>query len=96
MGPDNTPYAGGVFKIIIQLGPAYPLFPPTIHFKTKIYHANINLNGVLCLDILKEKWNPILSISKVLLSIVSLLDDPNPIISCNPEISKLFLTDNGI
>ena len=96
MGPDNTPYAGGVFKISIQISSFHPFRPPKIFFKTKIYHANINLNGVLCLDILKEKWNPILSISKVLLSIVSLLDDPNPIISCNPEISKLFLTDNGI
>lgn len=77
-GPSDSPYAGGVFKVRIQFPIDYPFKPPRIQFTTKIYHPNINTEGFICLDILKQNWSPALTISKVLLSILSMLTDPNP------------------
>jgi ubiquitin-conjugating enzyme E2 D/E len=78
IGPEDTPYSGGVFKLSIDFPSHYPFTPPKICFKTKIYHCNINAQGKICLDILKTNWSPALSISKVLLSISSLLAECNP------------------
>lgn len=78
MGPCDSPYQGGVFFLSVRFPQQYPFKPPAVKFLTKIYHPNINANGNICLDILKENWSPALTISKVLLSICSLLCDPNP------------------
>ena len=93
MGPDDSPYVGGVFFLNIHFPPDYPFKPPKVNFTTKIYHANINSNGSICLDILKDQWSPALTISKVLLSISSLLTDPNPDDPLVPEIATLYKND---
>lgn len=78
IGPPGSVYEGGVFFLDIHFTAEYPFKPPKVTFKTRIYHCNINSQGVICLDILKDNWSPALTISKVLLSICSLLTDCNP------------------
>uniref|UniRef100_A0A0D9VBG6 E2 ubiquitin-conjugating enzyme n=1 Tax=Leersia perrieri TaxID=77586 RepID=A0A0D9VBG6_9ORYZ len=93
MGPNDSPYSGGVFLVTIHFPPDYPFKPPKVAFKTKVFHPNINSNGNICLDILKDQWSPALTISKVLLSICSLLTDPNPDDPLVPEIAHMCKTD---
>ena len=93
IGPDDSPYAGGMFFLNIHFPSDYPFKPPRMQFTTKIYHPNINNNGGICLDILKDQWSPALTISKVLLSVCSLLTDPNPDDPLVPEIANLYKKD---
>merc|ERR1712179_467341 len=78
LGPPGSVYEGGVFFLDIHFSPEYPFKPPKVTFRTRIYHCNINSQGVICLDILKDNWSPALTVSKVLLSVCSLLTDCNP------------------
>lgn len=93
MGPGDSPYENGVYFLNIKFPPDYPFKPPKIMFTTKIYHPNINTSGAICLDILKDQWSPALTISKVLLSISSLLTDPNADDPLVPEIAHVYKTD---
>lgn len=93
IGPDGSPYAGGVFWLEIDFPVDYPFKPPRVVFTTKIFHPNINTQGGICLDILKDQWSPALSIGKVLLSISSLLTDPNPKDPLVPDIAHMYETD---
>ena len=65
LGPPGSAYEGGVFFLDIHFSPEYPFKPPKVAFRTRIYHCNINSQGVICLDILKDNWSPALTISKV-------------------------------
>ena len=93
MGPEDSPYMNGIFSVKIDFPSDYPFKSPRVIFITKIYHPNINSAGAICLDILKEQWSPALTISKVLLSVCSLLTDPNPDDPLMPDIAKLYKVD---
>ncbi|KAJ2139663.1 Ubiquitin-conjugating enzyme E2 2 [Coemansia sp. RSA 353] len=93
VGPSDSPYGGGVFFLDIHFPQEYPFKPPKIIFRTRIYHCNINSQGQICLDILKDNWSPALTISKVLLSICSLLTDANPHDPLVHSISQQYLNN---
>ncbi|CAH8382550.1 unnamed protein product [Eruca vesicaria subsp. sativa] len=97
MGPSDSPYSGGVFILTVHFPLDYPFKPPKVAFRTKVFHPNVSSNGSICFhicqDVLKEQWSPALTISKVLVSICSLLSDPNPDDPMVPEIAHMYKTD---
>ncbi|XP_071486862.1 ubiquitin-conjugating enzyme E2 N-like [Diadema setosum] len=78
VGPKDSPFEGGNFRLELFLPEEYPMAAPKVRFMTRIYHPNIDKLGRICLDILKDKWSPALQIRTVLLSIQALLSAPNP------------------
>jgi ubiquitin-conjugating enzyme E2 D len=65
VGPEDSPYAGGIYFLDLHFPADYPFKPPTATFLTKIYHCNVNVSGQICLDIIKNHWSPALNIKKV-------------------------------
>lgn len=90
IGPSNSVYQGAIFHLTLKIPENYPFKPPKIKFTTPIYHPNINKFGDICLDTITTNWSPIMSIGKVLLSICSLLTDPNPDDPLEPQIAELY------
>lgn len=93
IGPKDSPYEGGIFKLDIYFPDNYPMIKPNIIFRTKIFHPNIDRVGNICLDVINQNWVPLLTVSKILLSISSILDDPNPDDPLEPEIAKIYKED---
>lgn len=94
-GPPDSPYEGGIFYLDVTIPKNYPYGRPEVTFKTKIYHPNIDSFGVICVDILGRNWSPVLTIEKVLYSLMILLSKPNPDNPLVPEIGKLYLNDHA-
>lgn len=92
-GPKDSLYQGYQFEVDIQLPANYPTSPMTVKFSTKIQHANVNNNGDICLDILKNQWVSTLNIRTVLISLISLLSDPNLDDPLNSELAELYRTN---
>ncbi|XP_017065202.1 ubiquitin-conjugating enzyme E2 11 [Drosophila eugracilis] len=78
-GPAGSVYEGGHFRLDIRFPSSYPFRPPRIRFNTRIYHCNVDSRGAICLDVLGERWSPVMNVAKVLLSIYVLMSE------CNPE-----------
>lgn len=93
LGPQGTVYQGGVFFLEITFPTDYPFKPPKIIFRTRIYHCNINAQGHICLDILKDNWSPAFTVSKVLLSVTALLTDCNPADPLVGNIAQQYITN---
>lgn len=68
----------------------YPFSAPTVKFVSPCFHPNVDQHGNICLDILKEKWSAAYSVRTVLLSIQSLLGEPNNDSPLNTYAAKLW------
>ena len=58
MGPEGSVYEGGIFNVEVNVPTDYPLKPPKIKFKTRIYHPSVHEDGNICMSILKDEWKP--------------------------------------
>lgn len=76
--PIGSPFDGGVFALVVTIPSDFPMRPPTILFETPVYHCNVSESGVICLDLLREKWTPDFTIPKALEAVRLLLQYPNP------------------
>ncbi|EFA11317.1 uncharacterized protein morgue [Tribolium castaneum] len=90
-GPAGSPYEGGLFFLYIQVPTTYPLDPPLVRFITKIFHPNVSRHGDIGIDSIHHNWSLALTLSKLLISIQSLLTDPFCDVCMEPEIGNMFL-----
>ena len=93
-GPTDTPFHGGSFLVDLIFPSEYPFVPPLVTFRTPIFHPNVSTTGAICLDILKPasgSWSPLMSVPALLLSIQSLMSDPNPDDPLNVEAAELYI-----
>jgi ubiquitin-protein ligase len=92
-GPEDTVYSSGLFKLSIKVPEDYPIKPPSIRFLKPVFHPNIYRDGKICLDVLLNEWSPVQNIRTILISIRSLLADPNPNSPANRDAATLYLKD---
>lgn len=107
-GPSETPFDGAVLIAELQFPKDYPLSPPTMKFTSPnpLFHPNIYPNGLVCISILhapgedphqyehaSERWSPIQSVEKILLSVMSMLAEPNDESPANVEAAKMWRVD---
>lgn len=92
-GPTNSPFENGVFDIELKFDTDYPIKPPSVKFLTQMYHPNIYRDGKICIDILQSEWTPAQNIRTILLSIISLLMDPNTLSPANRDAANLYNSD---
>ena len=103
-GPTETIYEGGFFRAILDFPEDYPNNPPKMQFTTKMWHPNIYKDGKVCISILhppgtdkfneqekaEERWRPSLGAEEILLSVISMLNDPNPDSPANIDAAVMF------
>lgn len=92
-GPDDTPWEGGTFELRMTFSETYPADPPTVVFVSQMFHPNIYRDGKICLDLLQDKWSPAYGAKELLLSIQTLLNDPNPDSPAHIIASKMYEED---
>lgn len=90
-GPAETVYTGHKYKLQLEFPNSYPYSAPNVKFLTPCFHPNIDLSGAICLDILKDKWSALYDVRTILLSIQSLLGEPNNDSPLNVQAALLWV-----
>ena len=95
LGPKDSIYETGKWKILIEFPNQYPYKSPSVGFVNRIYHPNIDFNsGTICLDVLNTEWTPIYNIKHIYETFIpQLLQYPNPDDPLNEDAATLYLTD---
>eukprot|EP00339_Tiarina_fusa_P015245 CAMPEP_0117015584 /NCGR_PEP_ID=MMETSP0472-20121206/12423_1 /TAXON_ID=693140 ORGANISM="Tiarina fusus, Strain LIS" /NCGR_SAMPLE_ID=MMETSP0472 /ASSEMBLY_ACC=CAM_ASM_000603 /LENGTH=214 /DNA_ID=CAMNT_0004719417 /DNA_START=49 /DNA_END=693 /DNA_ORIENTATION=- len=93
ISPDTGYWTGATYHFTFNIPPHYPHSPPKVDCNTKIYHPNIDLQGKVCLNILREDWRPVLDINSVIYGLIYLFYEPNPDDPLNHEAAELFRKD---
>eukprot|EP01108_Squamamoeba_japonica_P009580 TRINITY_DN9035_c0_g1_i1.p1 TRINITY_DN9035_c0_g1~~TRINITY_DN9035_c0_g1_i1.p1 ORF type:complete len:188 (-),score=83.25 TRINITY_DN9035_c0_g1_i1:85-606(-) len=86
----GTVFEGSKFKLSLKFPQNYPYAAPTVKFETPCFHPNVDEHGNICLDILKEEWSAIYNVQTILLSIQSLLGEPNNASPLNAYAAQLW------
>ena len=103
-GPEDTIYEGGFFKAILTFPEDFPQNPPEMRFITEMFHPNIYKDGKVCISILhspgvdvinthekaEERWRPSLGVEQILISVISMLNDPNCDSPANVDAAVMF------
>ncbi len=101
IGPPDTIYEGGMFSGCIVFPSNYPISPPIVYFNN-IIHPNVHDNGKVCISILHEgvdrwgyeksyeRWTPTHTVDSIMISIISMLSDPNFESPANTNYSVLW------
>ncbi|ELU10105.1 hypothetical protein CAPTEDRAFT_149080 [Capitella teleta] len=88
--PDEGFYKGGRFTFSFKVGQGYPHEPPKVKCDTMVYHPNIDLEGNVCLNILREDWKPVLTISSIVYGLQFLFLEPNPEDPLNKDAAEVL------
>ena len=91
--PDTGFWKGATYHFTFSIPAMYPHEPPKVHCDTKIFHPNINLEGNVCLNILRQDWKPVLDINAVIYGLIYLFYEPNPDDPLNKEAAQLYRDD---
>lgn len=94
--PDEGFYKGGRFVFNFKVGPNYPHEPPKVKCETQVYHPNIDLEGNVCLNILREDWKPVLTINSIVYGLQYLFLEPNPEDPLNREAAEVLQTNRRL
>lgn len=88
--PDEGFWAGASYSFKFHVPTEYPHAPPKVLCTTKIFHPNIDLEGKVCLNILRDEWKPVLAFSSIIYGLLHLFLDPNPNDPLNKEAAAIL------
>ncbi|EDX09657.1 GD13010 [Drosophila simulans] len=93
ISPDEGFYRDGRFVFNFRVGSNYPPEPPNGSAPPRCTIPNIDLDGKVCLNILREDWNPVLNINSIVYGLQFLFLEPNPEDPLNKEAADVLQTN---